>query len=435
LSLRKILSRFSIPSSALKSTLFKSGLILTAANFLAGVLGYFYQILMGRLLSPSEFALLSAILALGVFLSSPMTAANLLISRRAAIYHSLGRTDLLLRMFFKAQGLVILVAIAFASMLWLFEEAVMTLLSIPDTRLLWVFFVFLASAALLVINNGIFQGIQKFFLLGALGVSLVATKIVFSVLLVATSFGVLGALLGILFSTLMIWSVGYWWIVRRQTFSGNSAIPPQAKFELTNVVSVVIASVSFTAMTQLDMVLVNIYFSTDEAGKYAAASVLGKALLYIPGGLVQALFSLTAFNFARNKGSQQLFIQSISLTATLCLGVAVVYWMFGDLIIKIVYGDAYQGAGLILKYYGFAIFPMSLILIAEHYLIARGKILFAWLFLLVAPVQLFVISVWHDELWNLLFVMGVSGASLCVIGLLITWISFNTENTRAENKY
>jgi O-antigen/teichoic acid export membrane protein len=201
------------------------------------------------------------------------------------------------------------------------------------------------------------------------------------------------------------------------------------------VVSVVIASVSFTAMTQLDMVLVNIYFSTDEAGKYAAASVLGKALLYIPGGLVQALFSLTAFNFARNKGSQQLFIQSISLTATLCLGVAVVYWMFGDLIIKIVYGDAYQGAGLILKYYGFAIFPMSLILIAEHYLIARGKILFAWLFLLVAPVQLFVISVWHDELWNLLFVMGVSGASLCVIGLLITWISFNTENTRAENKY
>jgi O-antigen/teichoic acid export membrane protein len=228
LSLRKILSRFSIPSSALKSTLFKSGLILTAANFLAGVLGYFYQILMGRLLSPSEFALLSAILALGVFLSSPMTAANLLISRRAAIYHSLGRTDLLLRMFFKAQGLVILVAIAFASMLWLFEEAVMTLLSIPDTRLLWVFFVFLASAALLVINNGIFQGIQKFFLLGALGVSLVATKIVFSVLLVATSFGVLGALLGILFSTLMIWSVGYWWIVRRQTFSGNSAIPPQA---------------------------------------------------------------------------------------------------------------------------------------------------------------------------------------------------------------
>jgi hypothetical protein len=59
---------------------------------------------------------------------------------------------------------------------------------------------------------------------------------------------------------------------------------------------------------------------------------------------------------------------------------------------------------------------MALVMVAEHFLIAQGRVLFAWLFLAVAPLQLLVIHLWHPDLRSVILVIGAGGAVMAILG-------------------
>jgi O-antigen/teichoic acid export membrane protein len=179
---------------------------------------------------------------------------------------------------------------------------------------------------------------------------------------------------------------------------------------------VLIASVAFTAMTQLDMVLVNHYFDADQAGQYAAASVLGKAVLYLPGGLVIALYPMVAGRHAARQGSSHLLAQSALAALMVCGAAALLYWLLGPWLVGLLYGAAYAPAGDLLALYGWAVLPMALVMVAEHFLIAQGRVLFAWLFLAIAPLQLLAIHLWHPNLPSVILVVGGGGAVMALVG-------------------
>jgi O-antigen/teichoic acid export membrane protein len=104
------------------------------------------------------------------------------------------------------------------------------------------------------------------------------------------------------------------------------------------------------------------------------------------------------------------------------------YWVFADDIIALLYGPNYVGAGQILRWYGFAILPMALVIIAEQYLIAQGQVLFAWIFLAIAPLQILAIYIWHTELWMILLSMGLFGSLLACIGCLFMFFNRRSDN-------
>ena len=114
-------------------------------------------------------------------------------------------------------------------------------------------------------------------------------------------------------------------------------------------------------------------------------------------------------------------MQSVAVTAVLCGAVALGYWLLGEWLIGFLYGPGYAGAGALLRWYGFAILPMALVMVAEYFLIAKGRVLFAWLFLAMAPMQILAIQLWHDQLWMVMAIMGMSGSALVAIGYGMLW--------------
>jgi O-antigen/teichoic acid export membrane protein len=187
------------------------------------------------------------------------------------------------------------------------------------------------------------------------------------------------------------------------------------------------ANIAFSAMTQLDMVLVKHLFPADQASIYYAASILGKAILYLPGGIVLALFPLVASNDAKGQASGHMLIQAAGFSGLICFLVASIYWFFGDWIILQFYGAKYEGAGDLLRLYGFAMLPMALVMVAEYFLIAKGRVLFAWLFLAIAPLQILAIYTWHEQLWMIVAAIAAFGSVLAVMGYLFLWREFRNE--------
>lgn len=403
------------------SKLLRAGFWLTFANVAGGLLGYIYQILMGRMLSPPEFALFSAIMSLIMFASSPLGAMYMVISRRVSALLAREQFNGLSSLYKSTHKRIALVAIAFLLLLIPFADILQYYLKSPNQGPIWVFGIFLVLGAFFLINSAYFQGMQRFGWLGGTIVSSMALKILLSVLFVTLGYGVSGALLGVVLATGGMWLLGL--VINLRSFPARVYCEngPVERFPVKDVLPVLIANIAFATMTQLDMVLVNWYFTPEQAGLYAAASVFGKAVLYLPGGLVMALYPLVAENDAQGRGSSHIFLQAVSLTIGLCGLIALGYWLASGWLIALVFGPSYAGAGDLLRWYGLAILPMALVMVAEHFLIAKGRVLFAWLFLGTAPLQVLAIHLRHDQLLNVVAIMAIIGTFLFVLGYAMLW--------------
>jgi len=378
---------------------------------------------MGRMLSVTEYGIFSALMAMMVVVGAPMTTLSMIISRRVSAYRSEQDSSKLGYLFYWINRKLLLIAIVLATLVVFNIKLLQNFFLMEESIHLYLLLIMLLIAFPQAINNAYLQGLQYFKWLSASGILATLLKIIIAVILVYFGSGVTGALGGVIFSTLIILILTY--IILRPSLSKNNINTSSATHLLfKSAMPVLLANIAFAVMTQIDMVLVKHYFSEQDAGLYAAASILGKAVMYLPGGIAMALFPMVAENHASGKSSTNLIFQAVGMTASLSLIGALFYYFFADSIIVLLYGADYKEAAHVLKYFGFAILPMALIMVAEHFLIAMGRVLFAYLFMIIAPLQLIAIYYYHDTLIDIVTVLFISGIILAVSGYGLLWRAF-----------
>jgi O-antigen/teichoic acid export membrane protein len=398
------------------STLLQASLWLSSVGVAGGILGYVFQILMGRLLTPADFSLFSALMGLTMFFMSPMGAMGMLVSKRVSVLRVFSKYDVMRHLYLRSHFILALVGVGFIAILAIASPTFQEYLKATSPIPIWIFSTVIVFSALNTITNAFFQGQQQFAWLGFAGLAATLARILFSVTFVSLGWGVSGAIFGVLLSIGLVWCVGTAYTLKKLPSRGMNRQHPLDPFPVRTVMPVLVANVAFAAMTQLDVVLVNYYFETEEAGLYAAASILGKAVLYLPGGLVMVLFPMAAEQHAAKKASKHLLVQAAGATVLFCGAAAIFCGLLGPVLVEVFYGPQYSKAGTLLAYYGWAILPMALVMVAEHFLIAKGRVVFAWLFLAVAPFQLLVIHLWHPSLESVILVLGVGGCVMVIIG-------------------
>lgn len=398
------------------SRLLRSGMWMSIAGVAGGGLGYVFQVLMGRLLSSADFALFSAVMALGAFAASPLGALTMLVTRRVAVLASCGSQGQFRPLYRRVFLGTLAGAVILMGCTALAQDALQSCLHAPNAVPIWILSILLVASAFLALNNGFLQGFQLMDWLGGLGVTGALVKIIFGVVLVSLGYGATGAMMGLLCATTAAWLAGFALLRPSLPKDHPSGAETSGTFTAAAIVPVMIANVAFTAMTQLDVVLVNHYFDASQASHYAAASVLGRAVLYLPGGLVIALYPIVAGRYATRQGSAHLLVQSALAVLIVCGSAAAVYWLLGPWLVGLFFGATYAPAGELLALYGWAVLPMALVMVAEHFLIAQGRVLFAWLFLAVAPLQLLAIHLWHPDLLSVILVIGAGGSVMALLG-------------------
>jgi O-antigen/teichoic acid export membrane protein len=408
------------------NSLIASGLLLSAANILAGCLGYVYQILMGRMLQPEGYASFISIIALTVFFGAPLGALVMVISRQVSALRAHDHLSELFLQYKKLLRQLFFVCLAFVLLLYPAYILVSYFRAGIDVRSIYLLGAIVIIGSYVMLNNAFLQGLQRFSWFASLGVMAVALKIIFSVVFIYLGLAVEGALLGVLVPAVLIFIIGYKIVLGSILNNGPQKTTLQVDnfLKFSSYFPVLVANLAFVAMTQLDIVLVSWYFPSEIAGQYAAAAILGKAILYLPGGLALALYPRVAENHASNIGSAKILLQTLAVASVVCIFAAAFYGIFGPQIINIFYGSSYEGAGQILRWYGFAIYPLTLVMVLENFLIAKERVIFAWVFLAVAPFQVLAIYLWHEDINSILIILGASGVLLLISGFVILWNDF-----------
>ncbi len=400
----------------LRNRLLRASSYLTLATLFAGGLGYVFQVLMGRLLCDSDFAVFSSLNSLTMIVGSPLAALMMLIARRVASLNAADTAAGLPKLYHFWQTRVLGAFLVLGCILAWTIPQVQAFVKTSDGIAIWLFWSVLTINALVLVNAAFLQGFQRFAWLGGLSVVIVVLKIGIACGLIgAANWGLHGVLAGMLSAGFIIWIAGL--IHLQQTFppQQDQCEPEAYGFPLHEVVSCLSATVGFAVLSQADVPVANRVFPSEIAASYAAAAVLGKAVLYLPGGIALALFPMVAANEHCTQSRVSLLRQALTTTFLACCAAATFYSFFGNFLIQLAYGNRYPQAGGILAMYGWAMVPLALVLVLKNFFIASANIWEGFLVASGGAILLFLL--WHQATSpsTVLMLVGTLSATVCTI--------------------
>lgn len=415
-----------------RSRLARAGSSLMLAGIAGGVLGYAFQVAMGRLLSAADYGQLNALMSLLMILAVPLGTVGMVITRRFAEYRASRDQMTLTVLYWRVHRQVALVGIMGGLGLLVLTPWFQDYLHVSSPYSIFWFVGLLFFSLFPLLSHSLLQGTQDFHKLALAGLQLNLGKFLLPLLLVGWfGLGLNGSLAGLTANAALSWGIAF--LLARQYLipKARGSVAPPVTWQSS--LPVLLANMCFAMMTQIDMTLVNYYFPGELSGNYAAAAVLGKSVLYLPGGIVAVLFPMVAENEARGQGSAHLLLIAVLVTGLLSGAAAFCFYLFSDPLIALFFGHKYHDASMVLRYFGFAMLPMALVLVAEYFLIAKGQILFTYFFLIAAPCQIIAIHFYHANLLQVVVViMGCSGL-LATGGYSLMWKNYQLVAKKETN--
>jgi O-antigen/teichoic acid export membrane protein len=387
-----------------------SAVMIFGSNF-ASALNYLYHFVMGKFLTdPSSYGELVALISLTGLLGIIPSSFSLVIIK----YISSAKDEKeikLLADWLKTKTLKF--ALFFFIVIVMVSPQITSFLHISNpwyVILMGISFFFSLPA---LINRSVLQGVLRF---KEMIFSLLAeniAKLFIGAILVILGFGVGGAIAGIMIAVI----VGLYISAKLLSFSSKAEEGklPDTKSMFLFTLPVILQSFATTSLYTSDVLLVKHFFSSYDAGIYAAFSTLSKIIFFGTGPISAVMFPLVSRRQSRGENYKRIFLYSFLITALFALVLMVLYWIFPSFIITTLYKSAYLQSQYLLLWFGLfiALFTLSSLLINYSLSLGRTKVV---VFPLVAAIaQIILIWFYHKTLLNVINISIVITALLLIV--------------------
>ena len=401
----------------------RHSIIMVAFSLLGIFLSYMYQLVMGWLLTPEDYgiviSLLSLLVIFSVFSTTIDTTITKFVSKESAC-NKLGRVHYLWKFSLKRTfllGLVIFVVLA------LLTPVISRFLNIGNNWYPIILSFSLVLTFALQANFGTLRGLQRFWGLGISGNLLVFLKLAIAAVLVYMGFRVSGALLSLTLACVIVFFLSTYFL--RDLFTaGNEKVKVSGVRSYTRFTFLVL--LAFTVLTNVDVILAKHYLSAVDAGNYSAISVIGKASFFVPGAITIVMFPKTSQLFEVGGAHGSVLRKAILLTLLLTGGVVIIYWLFPQFIINILFLGKYPTTFPYLFKYGLAMafFAVSNLLIFYFLSLNRTRVAYPLLGAMLVHVVLIVL--FHSNIAQIVGVMLLSSV-ICLALILLFYLKVRND--------
>ncbi|MDP2672690.1 MAG: oligosaccharide flippase family protein, partial [Nanoarchaeota archaeon] len=376
-----------------KNELFKGSLILFVLINLGNLINYLYQIIMARMLGPSDYGTLAVLISLTYIFAVPTIAIQTAVSKKIAILNIRKEYNKMNGLFFSFFKKLFIFSLIIFILFVILSFFIIKPLNIP-------FWLLVLTGTLIIFSfvyplaAGSLQGMKKFSVLGWNTLLVFLIKIIAAIILVIFGFKVYGAILGFILGMIFgfIFALPYIKeIINAKRDNDGTKI-------LTKENSLIFSAILvFVFMYSIDVILARVFFSSEIAGQYAVLSTIGKMILFSTMSIGNVMFPISAERHYAKIQTNGIIKKASLYILILCAVAVALFIIFPELIIKLLFGNQYLEIAKLLPYLGIAFSLMAFLNILILYRISTDEfnllhLLLIILFLVAEIILLFLFN-------------------------------------------
>lgn len=401
------------------SELSRGAIILVVSMNIFWGLNFLFHFSMGRLLGPENYGILAVLMSLVYIYSVPVEAIENLITNYTSKFNLKSEIGKIKFLMLKSLKTGFLFSTFLFFLLFILSYFLSSFLKINFWLIVFSNLIVITSFAIPIVR-GVLQGRKKFSLYGASLITESILKLLISIALVILGFGVFGALWGIVFSAVISFIVSL-------EFNNKIIKSKEERTKFKNIgkdgMNYLITMLVITIIMSLDIIFAKRFFSGEIAGQYAVLSMLGKIIFFGTMAIGKAMFPLTSERNYKKEATIGLFKKSFGIVLVLSSIAVLVYLIFPEIIINMLYGSAYLEFSNYLFYLGIAFGFLSLTnLIFIYGLSINCMKKSPYLFVFIV-IQIILFYLFHKTFLQYILAFMVSNAIMFIgaFFMLIKW--------------
>lgn len=389
-----------------------SALIVNGGNYL-------YNLLLGRLLGPEAFADAALIITLLLVLSFMGMTFQLVVAKFTAQFNQIQIAALSSRM----NAYALLIGIILGIVVLYNASYLQDVLNTQSTLMFQIFGIGIPIYFLMSVNRGKLQGAQEFKKLSFSYQSEMWGRLLITFILllfIPIQHGILVAL-GIVVSLFLGLFPLKGFKINLFGAKGMKNIPVKQLKQF-------ILITTFYELTQIlinnsDILLVKRFFDAQEAGLYASLALIGRMVYFIAWMFVMLLLPTVVKAKKEGKATAPMLFKYIGYITILSLGIVAACAFFPELIVSLLFGDAYMSIADLLWQYALATSLFAIANIFCYYFLSLDVYKPIWFAAFFGISQVVVLYYFHSSL-----ALVVQMQILIMLGLLVTQIIYFTQH-------
>ena len=407
--------------------------IMFIANSAVNIISFFYHVIMGRLLGPSEYGVLASIISFLFISAAIASTAQTTSARYTSVYLAERNIGKIRSFFYCITKRLLIFTVAIFIIIMVFVNKITSFLKIDSIYPIIFLGVMIIEGSLVSIGRGTLQGTKKFKSLGINSVLEVLLKLILGIILVYFGFKANGAIFGFMLATLL----SYFFIfiplrrvlIKREDNIVDSKIDIKEFYE--SILFILISTVLFSLLSYTDIILVRHFFSSSDTGFYSAAAQIGRIILFFPAAVSMVIFPRLSEKHTKRENINSTFFKGLGMISIVSAVFLIIYFFFPEFIVNLIYGNKYLVAsGLIFKYGIFMSF-ISFITLQIFYFISIGRYWYLIYSFFILIEQITLICVYHNNLGLILLILIVNSFVLFLLNLIL--IIFHRKRTKNKN--
>ena len=403
----------------LKNILFRGSFIVFLGSLITGLFNYLYHLITGRMFTPSQYGLLESLIALSYFsgvLVQAFSFSVIGLTAKAPEKEIYGISKKLELEVIKISFFILLIFLISYPLSQKF-------LKLPDFGLFLILGLLIVLSFFSTIYSSILQAKLKFFVFSLLIVFQALIKFIFATIFIYLGLKVLGALSGIVISTIAAIFIGrllikkYWNNLNKKTAVIKKLPEKFWSFSLLSLLTIL----GLNSIYSSDILLVRFYFSEFESGIYAAGSIIGKIIFFASTAILLVTFPIFIKNKDNKKKLLKYFNFSFLFLALICLFSVVIYKNHPLFVINLLYGKKYCETANLLFSFSIFVSLLALFNLPVQLLLALKSYWSVFLSLGTTILQIFLIIINHQSLQIIINNSIIGLTSGLFLGLLLAY--------------
>jgi O-antigen/teichoic acid export membrane protein len=386
----------------------RAGAIVALATLVLNGSAYLYNVACIRYLGSRVYGEVAAMLALFLLVSLPLGSIQSLLAREVAQIH----TPAVATLFRRATTYSIAVGLALVLLGLALVDPIRELLNIESRGIVIAGVSALFFAVVATVLYGFLQGALRFTPL-------------------AVTYGVSGFARPVLVVPALLLGLGATGALAVNTVAGCIAVVIAAfalrdiwradlreaapRLDRRQMTVLLVGSLAFASLTNVDILLAKVFLSPEQAGIYAAAALVGKAVLFLPAAVVTVLLPKAASRAAAGLTARKILLASAGVTLAVTLAATVVLVFVPESLVVWAFGGDFRESTALLGWFGLAMTAASLVNVYLSVYFAERNARFPLVVLAAAVAQVVAIVLWHPDPTSIVLVTLACASAVLVV--------------------